>query len=157
MENQDLPLNLEDYNVFNFFKESFIKLNDFLENINERKEIDDSEKDLKNIITLRYEKKENDLIRIFGDEFVWRNKNKCKIIINNEEKDLCNFIDTTNILLNNNILEITLIKTKNIINISHMFDNCNLLKTISDFSEWGTKNVTDISYLFYGCENLINL
>ena len=60
MENHDLPRKFEDINPFNFFKESFIKLNDFLENISERKEIDDSEKDLKNIITLRYEKKEED-------------------------------------------------------------------------------------------------
>ncbi len=38
-----------------------------------------------------------------------------------------------------------------------MFCNCNLLKTISDFSAWGTKIVTDIIYLFYGYENLTNL
>ena len=38
-----------------------------------------------------------------------------------------------------------------------MFDNCKLLKSISDFSEWGTKNVTNMSYLFYGCKNLEKL
>ena len=60
-------------------------------------------------------------------------------------------------MLNNNLLVIQLRKTKNIINMSHMFDNCKLLKSISDFSEWGTKNVTNMSYLFYGCKNLEKL
>ena len=56
--------------IITFFKEIFTKLIDFFENINVRKSIDYSEKDLNNIITLIYEKKEEKIIRIFGDEFV---------------------------------------------------------------------------------------
>ena len=102
----------ENKNPITFFKEIIMKLIDFFENINARKDIDYSENDLKNIITLIYERKKDKIIRLFGDEFVWRNKNRCKIIINNKEKDLCTYFDTTNIMLNNNLLVIQLEKQK---------------------------------------------
>ena len=65
-----------------------------------------------------------------------------------KKKNLSTYIGTTNIMLTNNLLIIQLKKTKNIINMSHMFENCKFLKSISDFSEWGTKNVTDMIIYF---------
>ena len=44
----------------------------------------------------------------------------------------------------------------NILNASHLFDNCQNLKSI-ELSEIQTSNIKDISYMFYFCESLINL
>ena len=38
-----------------------------------------------------------------------------------------------------------------------MFDGCNLLKSLSDISDWDTKNVTDMSYIFNKCSSLVSL
>ena len=47
-----------------------------------------------NELTIIYsiKKEKNYLIRIFGDKFVENNKNKCKIFINGNEQEICNYI-----------------------------------------------------------------
>ena len=47
--------------------------------------------------------------------------------------------------------------TKNIINMSHMFENCYNLRSLPDISKWDTKNVTDMSGMFYNCSSLKSL
>ena len=42
-------------------------------------------------------------------------------------------------------------------NMSNLFSNCTLLKTIPDLSNWDTSNVENISNLFYHCTNLTSL
>ena len=120
-------------------------------------------------------------IKIFGDNFVTNNKNNCYIVIEGKEEELCSEIILNEKQKENNILEIKLIVTKVIANISNMFDgsvslqslpdidkwdtknvnnmnnmfkNCKSLKSLPDISKWNTKNVTDMSYMFSGCKLL---
>ena len=39
--------------------------------------------------------------------------------------------------------------------MSHMFEHCESLKSLPDFSKWETKNVTNMSYMFYDCNKII--
>ena len=118
-----------------------------------------------NQITIQYNIKnikDNKSIRIFGDEFVKNNKDKCKIIINGKEKELCSHININLKQINDN--EIYVIKLKefnNITNMSGMFkseleDEIPLL-SITNISKWNTKNVIDMSDMFYGCSSLLSL
>ena len=131
--------------------------------------IDNAQKD-KNIIntnkiTIQYKFiniKNKKRIRIFGDEFVKNNKDKCKIIINGKELDLCSHINfNINQLNNNEKYEIKLIGINNITNLSRMFsseyeDEIQLL-SLTDISKWNTKNVTNMSDMFNGCSSLLSL
>ena len=53
-------------------------------------------------------------------------------------------------------IEISLKGIDNINYISGMFDNCEVLKSISvsDILQSNTNNITDICYLFNNCKNL---
>ena len=59
----------------------------------------------------------------------------------------------------NNIKEIylTSFNTKNITNMSNMFNNCQNLEKIIDLSSINTKNVTNMSLMFYNCRKLENI
>ena len=74
--------------------------------------------------------KENkiDNIRLLGKDFVKNNKNKGKLIINNKKYKLKEFINSNEI--KNDIIKINIILSKEISNISHLFDNCYKLKEI---------------------------
>ena len=98
-----------------------------------------------NIMTIKYLIKEEKKIQIFGRDFVKKNKGKCKIIINNTEQDLYQYLDTKNL---NDIksIEIKLIEIKTITDMSKMF-----LVNFEGISKWDIPNVTDISYMFWGC------
>ena len=65
----------------------------------------------------------SDNIRILGHDFVKNNKNKAKLIINNKNYRLKEFI--------NDKIKINMILSKDISNISHMFKNCVKLLKIS--------------------------
>ena len=62
--------------------------------------------------------------RIFGDEFVKNNKEKCKLIYKGEEKELKEYYQE--------------------------FDNQDLIKFKLKFNN----NNVDMSYMFYGCKNI---
>ena len=56
------------------------------------KELFDSYDNIKNELTIIYcANKNNQKIRLFGDNFIKNNKNNCIIYINNKKKDLCDF------------------------------------------------------------------
>ena len=122
--------------------------------------------------------------KLFGEIFVNNNKNICKIIINNEKKDLCSYLDNYKNYINENKLEIKLIGVENIIDASYMFSGCVSLASLPDISKWNTikinslkeiffycvsltyiddiskwniENITDMSGLFAGCSNLSSL
>ena len=73
-------------------------------------------------------KKENKSynIKILDNIFVKNNKNKGKLIINNKKYKLKEFININEI--KNNIIKINMILSKELSNISHLFDNCYKLK-----------------------------
>ena len=73
------------------------------------------------------ESKDNN-VRILGKDFVKNNKNKGKLIRNNKKYKLKEFINSNEI--KNDIIKINIILSKEISNISHLFDNCYKLKEI---------------------------
>ena len=89
----------------------------------------------------------DDNIRIFGEEFVKNNKNKCKMIIDNKEYEISETYNIEN--YNDNILEIKLKLIENVTNMSGMFSECKSLSSLPDISKWNTNNVTNMSYMFY--------
>ena len=74
--------------------------------------------------------KENksDNIRLLGKDFVKNNKNKGKLIINNKKYKLKEFINAKE--FNGDKIKINMILSKELSNISHIFDNCYKLKEI---------------------------
>ena len=138
-----------------------------------------------NEMTIKYKvNKERNQMRLFGDEFVKNNKNRCKIVIEGKEKEITENMDIDEKIRNKDILEIKLQETnlitdmsyifsysenlssssdiskwdtKNVNNMSGMFSRCNSLKSLPDISNWDTKNVTDMSYMFDRCNSLESL
>ena len=90
-------------------------------------------------------------IKLFGEKFIENNNNNCKIIIENKEQDLIQFIKKNK---NEKILKIKLKEIKTITDMSYMFSRCNSLASLPDISNWNTNNVTNMSYMFYGCKSL---
>ena len=96
-------------------------------------------------------------IKIFGFEFVEKNKNKCKIIYNNITKEITEYININENDIKKQNIEIKLIDIQNVTNMSYMFYDCYALTSLPDISKWDTKNVTNMSYMFYDCSSLNNL
>ena len=61
-------------------------------------------------------------IRILGKNFVKNNKNKAKLVINNKKYKLKEFINNNDFA--NNEIKISILLNKDLIDISHMFENC---------------------------------
>ena len=93
-------------------------------------------------------------IRLFGEQFVKNNKDKCSLLINGEFQNLCEFYTIPEI---DTHLNITLIKEKDIIDMSYMFYDCYILSKIKNTSNWTTNNVTNMSYMLYNFQALVYL
>ena len=100
------------------------------------------------------EQKKMNKIRIFGNAFYNENNKKCRIKINKEEKNLCEFYD-----LNNNEKEIEIVLTTNEIltDMHDMFGNCSTLFSITNLSSLDTSEVTDMSFMFFECSSLTHI
>ena len=61
-------------------------------------------------------------IKLFGKKFIENNKNNCKIIIDNKDQDLIEYLKINK---NERILKIKLKEIKAITNMSYMFYECN--------------------------------
>ena len=110
-----------------------------------------------NEITIEYKSINNyPKIKLFGKEFVENNFNKCKIVYNNNEQELKEYLDIDN-LENQNKIKIKLKGVKTITNMSYMFSECLSLSYLPDISNINTNNVTDMSYLFNMCISLSQL
>ena len=105
-------------------------------------------------ITYKVNEKE---IRLFGDGFVERNKNNCKMIINGKEKQLKAFKKFKWSIKNIDKFEVKLKGIMNITDLTDMFNGCRLLRYLPDISEWNTSNIINMSYMFLGCELLSSL
>ena len=95
---------------------------------------------------LEYKSTNGSQIKLFGSDFVKRNKNKCKIIYNEKEYDLRAFDNNYN---HNDSIKIQLRINNNITDISDMFFKCEELLSISDLSI-DNFNITDINKSFDG-------
>ena len=141
---------------------------------------------IKNIIMTYKIDSKYDKFRIFGGNFVVKNKNNCHLIYNNKKFDLKEFFYIYDIDKEENQeqLKIELIFKNDIADLSHMFDccssliafndnlifneieitkmnhmfyNCSSLKDISCISKWDTSCVTDMKYMFFNCSSLMEL
>ena len=121
----------------------------------------------------------NKFTRIFGNDFVKRNKNKFRIIYNNKEYPLKEFFEE----IDNNYKPWIKIKFKlrifhNILNLSGMFFNCYGLLAMKDDAKVNKEQVKaklkyglsiskkeekkpfkiiDINRMFYGCKSLVSI
>ena len=105
------------------------------------------------------EKKSNEKkVRIFGEDFVRYNKDKCKIRYKDEEYDLKEYFNDIDINYNNkDMIKFKLTGVNRIKDMSWMFYKCDLIKSLDIISPWNTSNVEYMDLLFYGCHSLISL
>ena len=84
---------------------------------------------------LEYRATNESKIKLFGDYFVEKNKDKCKIIYNEKEYELTEYFEVGNNLNNdNNLIKIQLKIDNNITDISYMFNGCETLLSFRDIS-----------------------
>ena len=119
---------------------------------------DKSELNELNEITIIYNINKKSYIRLFGEEFVKKNK-ECKIIINNEENeiDICEKYYLKEEDKKKKELRIKLKGIKTITNMSYMFEKCTELKELPDISKWNTINIKKMECIFSKCESLVSL
>ena len=98
-----------------------------------------------------------DKIYLFNPKFVENNKDNCYLLINGEKHDLSNFLYLNENLKSKDRLEIKLIKTKPIVDMSYMFSDCETLITLLDISKWDTKKVKNMRNMFNGCRSLTSI
>ena len=101
--------------------------------------------------------KNNNKLKIFGENFVKNNENNFKIIFDDKEINLCSFLDLSNYKKNFKVIEIILKQINDITNISKMFSDCNELMSFPGLSKFNIDNVTDISFMFSNCSSLSTL
>ncbi len=104
-------------------------------------------------IKITYKPKETneEQVRIFGRDFVFKNEDKCKIIYKDNEYVLNEYFDDIDNNYNNkDLFSIKLRGINNITTAYQMFNGCNNLISldISDISKWDTSNITDMSFMF---------
>ena len=110
-----------------------------------------------NQMTIRYEINNQEKIKLFGEVFVKKNKDNCYLLIpGNKKKEICVNLELSN-NIKGNILEIKLIETKPITDMSFLFYKCESLNSIPDMDNWDTKNVTKMNCMFCKCTSLISL
>ena len=112
-----------------------------------------------NEIIIRYNIKNMMSIRLFGKKFIKNNKKNCRMVLENKEQEIFEFLYINDTLKEkeNEILEIKLKEIQTITNISFMFSNCLSLISLPDISKWNTQNVIDMNSIFYYCESLTSL
>ena len=99
----------------------------------------------------KYEESDKN-INIFGFEFVYNNKDKCKMIIDNKEYEIEARYNIGK--YNNNKLKIKLKVVNNVTNISNIFKECSSLSSLPYISKQNTNNVTD---MFSGFSSLTSI
>ena len=119
---------------------------------------DNSSSDKLNQMAIIYKIDNNqDEIRLFGKYFVENNKNKCILLIDGQQIELCETLKLNNNQKNKNTLKVKLIENNNIISMNYMFSYCKSLISLPDIDKWNTKNVTDMGYMSNSCTILKSL
>ena len=95
-----------------------------------------------NIIEIMYNYKDKKKLRIFGNNFIANNKDKCLIIYKEKEYELKEYFEEINNNYElNNIIWIKLSGINNIIVASFMFHQCYSLITLRDTINWNTSKI----------------
>lgn len=173
--------NLNNFNCGTFIKYPIEKFYEEMKNLG--KDYFENYFDGTNSIDIFYKIKDNQKkLKLFGDDFVKHNKNKCKIIIDGNKYELCNDINVENFNYDdskifkiqltgirsitdmsymfhkcNNLISISYlsqINTRKVISMRSLFESCLLLETLEGISDWDIRNVTDIRGLFFNCQSL---
>ena len=168
--NKEILERLSNINKMKSFNEQIFNINDLytkiynsenkenkniLNNQNLTSSINIAFEDKLNQMSIIYQiDKKDDYMIIFNESFVEINKYNCYLIIDCQQKELCSLLKLNKNQKEKNSLKISLIETKTITNISNMFNGCNSLKSLPDFSEWNTNKITDMSYMFNNCNSL---
>ncbi len=155
----DLRNNINIINNVDVFKNipTHIKI---IELDNNKEEIKKDFEEIKNILKnnsnfliIEYRKKDSPEIKLFGEEFVNKNKDNCKIIIEKIERDLIPFYK----LNTSENIKVKLIITKQLEDMSYMFSGCESLVSLEGLSDWETEKVNNMEYMFSGCSSLKSL
>ena len=108
----------------------------------------------RNICSIIYNNDGNN-IKIYDNNFIKYNKDKCYIIINNKKTSLKEYLEINNKELKQ--IKIKLYETKPITNMSHMFYFCISLQSLPDISKWETKNIKNHNNKTYNSYLLLYL
>ena len=106
-------------------------------------------------INIIYNIKDLKEVQLFDYNFIKRNKNKLKLIIDGKEQDLIGIYKLSN--NNKDILKVKLKGITNVTDMSCMFYGCSSLTSLPDISKWNTTNVTDMRWMFNGCKSSLNI
>ena len=160
-----------------------IPINEFFEEERQReifnpknKNIFKTSKTLKSTIRLNNENEEKEIgiiyiipkklhdLRLFGDDFVKNNKDKCKLLFYDDKRDkeieyeLCSLLktdfinDITELKESQNCFRVVLKLNEDLTDLSSMFKDCiNLIAFDHFFSNLKTEKVTTMSGMFEGC------
>ena len=152
--------NLNNYNVGYLIIYAIIEFN----KLNNHSEIKNQPENIQlNEMKIKYKINSKKKIKLFGKKFVENNQKNCKIIINDKELELCEYLDIDQNLQKNEILEITLKEINTVTDFSYMFegnfydDYCDLLDSSSIINKWNTQNVNNLSGMFQSCFSLKDL
>ena len=179
--NIDIIKEIEKINTIVDIKDKFANIIDFYNNINnfnnneikivekeplkeiikennstEKKNNYSSDKEYKITIVYKINKNMNK-VKLFHDTFVKNNKKNCCLIIDEKEKELCEYLSLNKNQKNKDNLEINLVLKNPISNASYLFKDCQSLISISDISFLNNINLTEIISMFENCTSLISL
>lgn len=105
-------------------------------------------------------------LKLFGEEFVKKNKEKCNLILYDGKKDeriiyeLCSELSIElvyNLKISNTFFSIKFIAKEDLTDLSSMFKNCIHLSVIENFQNLNVEKITTMTEMFEGCENLISI
>ena len=114
--------------------------------------------DKTNELILKYINNKNEKdINLLGDKFISNNKDKCHIFFNGKQQDLRKSYNKRKFNITNNILEVKLIFSSQLIDMSTMFKDCQTLISIKNIDRIDTSKVTNMNHLFCGCSSLQSL
>ena len=108
-------------------------------------------------IGIIYDVKDLKEVRLFSKDFVEKNKDNCKLIIEGMEEDLKEIHNFGYFFGSyKETFEIRLKGITNITDLSYMFYECSSLLSLSDISKWKTSLILNMSYMFNTSEKRKN-
>ena len=145
--------------VFNTSRIFFIKeaIKFFIDYINQEKIIYKSPYSYLDTIDIIYHIPCKSRIRFFGNEFVCRYRNICKIIYKNNELPLREYFNLTYDDIQSKDLRIKLKGVNFVTDLSEMFRFCEDLLELPNISRMDTSRVTNMNTMFEGCLKLVQL
>ena len=102
-----------------------------------------------------YKINSKNVIKLFGEDFVILNRNKCRIELNHKKYKLIPIIRFKKKL--NLKIKIKLIIFEKMVFMNSMFEGCQNLLTLKDLNNLDVSHVIYMNSLFAGCSSLISL